>query len=362
MSYEQLGVVDSIGFAFAMIIQIPSGAIADVIGKKRTVLIALFASTLGIFIMSMGISLTNILVGYLIAHFGWTMFSGSAEALAYDSLVEKNCEEDFDKVISFVSAISTVVASITILLGIPLYSVSPNFPHVIWGVFNLISFVIAFALTEPKVETETFSFEGYLKQMMKGVKQIFGKKLRMYVVIIFCVIGMIYMYQWGLIQPSVAIENGLYDRGQSVVYSIAALLSALAALAVPFFRKRVSDFKGLSILGVIVSLIFLLFSFNLANLIVLPMVLIIVIGGIAHPWIMTVVNINIPSKYRATTISTMMLISQIPYVLVAIIAGRMIEGGRLSLFMTGVFLITFLGIVVNTIIYYVSKRFFSKKL
>lgn len=356
MSYEQLGVVDSIGFAFAMLIQIPSGAIADVIGKKKTVILALLASTVGIFIMSLGISLTNILIGYLVAQLGWTMFSGSAEALAYDSLVDEGCEKDFDKVISFVTAISTIVASITILLGIPLYNISPNFPHIMWGVFNLISLVIAFTLTEPKIRQERFSLKGYFEQMGNGIKQMFSKKLKKYVVIVFCVIGMVYMYQWGLIQPSVAIANNLDDRGQSIIYSIAALLSALIALTVPFLRKRISDYKGLTILGVVTSLIFLLLSLPLGVMIVVPMVLIILIGGVANPWVMTVINVNIPSKYRATTISAMTLVSQLPYVLVAIIAGRMVEQGNLNQFLLAISIIIFIAILSNTVINTLSTK------
>jgi len=62
------------------------------------------------------------------------------------------------------------------------------------------------------------------------------------------------------------------------------------------------------------------------------LLLIGIVGSLSTPWISVVVNREIESKYRATTISTISLVSKIPYVVAAVLAGTMIDGGTFWLF------------------------------
>jgi uncharacterized membrane protein YdjX (TVP38/TMEM64 family) len=56
----------------------------------------------------------------------------------------------------------------------------------------------------------------------------------------------------------------------------------------------------------------------------------------------------------------MTLISQLPYVLVAIIAGRMVEQGNLNQFMLVISIIIFIAIFLNTVFYTFLQRFHPK--
>lgn len=347
MSYEQLGMVDSIAIAFGMFMEIPTGALADLLGKKKTIISAFVFSTVGIFIMSAGISLTNILIGFLFAQLGWAIYSGSAEALAYDTLVDNKKEKEFDNVISFTNSVAIITAALSTLAGILFFKVAPNFPHVVWGFCNLAALVISLQLKEPKLDTEKFTWKTYLRQLSNGVRHMFSRKLLVYSVFFFLIVGVVLMYDWGLIKPAIAVQNGLMSDGQGIVFAVAGILSGLSALAVPFLKKKLSDFKGLLLLGLILVLVWVAFGFKLNFWVSIPMFTISIIGGIAYPWISASINKRIPSKDRATSISTIALVGKLPYVLVALIAGKMIENNELSLFCFGLAVIIFAGLVVN---------------
>ena len=47
MTFGQLGWVDAAGFGFAILLEIPSGAIADLFGKRKTILFGMIAPAIG---------------------------------------------------------------------------------------------------------------------------------------------------------------------------------------------------------------------------------------------------------------------------------------------------------------------------
>ena len=356
MSYKELGVIDAAGFGFGMLMEIPTGAIADLIGKKRTIILSFLLTSIGILIMSEGIDFTNMLIGFLITQLGWALYSGSGEALAYDSLVDIKQEDHYDKVISTASSMGTIFTAITSLIGIYIYQISPSLPHLIWGIFNIFAFIVAFFLTEPFSDTEKFTFKTYIFQLKQGFKHIFSKRLRVYFIFFVVIAGVVNIYDWGLLKPVLATENGFLSTGQGIIFAVANLIAGFSATLVPLIRKKFKDFKGLTILGLIMGLIWIVFSFKLGGWMAIVFFAISFIGGISYPWISTIVNKEIPSKDRSTTISTMALISSTPYVLIAIVAGNLIDQGKLNYLTIGIAVLIFVGIGLNIIFKKQSDR------
>ncbi len=55
-------------------------------------------------------------------------------------------------------------------------------------------------------------------------------------------------------------------------------------------------------------------------------------GRLASPWISIVVNKHLESQYRATSLSAIALVTRIPYAVIAITAGQLVEQGQLPTF------------------------------
>lgn len=144
--------------------------------------------------------------------------------------------------------------------------------------------------------------------------------------------GSEYLYNWGLVKPATATYFGFGDKQLAIILAVFGIINAILAQLIPFFRKKISDKKGLYFLAIVMGAGYILTYFDLGYLGVLPMFIIAASGYLSYPWISIVVNREIPSKYRATTLSTVALITRIPYVLLAIIAGSMLEQGRINVF------------------------------
>jgi MFS family permease len=76
MTYGQLGLVDAGCFAFGMLMEIPTGAISDLLGKKRTLIAAHIFAALGFFVIGTSTAMTQIVIGFLLAQVGWAFLLG----------------------------------------------------------------------------------------------------------------------------------------------------------------------------------------------------------------------------------------------------------------------------------------------
>lgn len=355
MTYGQLGVVDATAFAFGLLMEVPSGAVSDLLGKKKTIATAMVLSCVGALFMSAAHSLMTLWGAFLLMQLGWALYSGSAEALAYDTLIENSLEDRYENVISTSGALATIVTVVTILTGGLLYAWHFRSTHFFWGVAYFLAILASLRLSEPSVDTEHFSLKGYLLQLGQGVKELFKPSLRAYVIVIFSVMGADYLYNYGLMRPVMAVGFGFLDKEQALYIALITLIGAIFIHFIPYFRRFISDKKGLYLVGLLMGLGFMSAFFPLGNWGFFSMLIIGVSGQLAYPWVSIVVNKEIPSKYRATTLSTVALITKVPYVALGVLAGRMAEAGTFAYFSLGTGIVILASIGISAVFLFLRR-------
>ncbi len=361
MTFGQLGLMDGIAFGFSLVLDVPAGALADILGKKKMVLIALTASSIGTLLIASTNNWQNIFIGWMITQFGFAFYSGSMEALVYDTLVELGEEDRYNKIISRDQIILLLVTAATTFVGGYLYVIHERIPQYLWSVGNFLALGTAFFLIEPKIDSVHFTFANYFGQLSTGLKELLHPKLRRYFLFFFILLGTYYIFSWGFIKPAMANSFGFHAKEQSILFAVLMLISAGAISLLPKLRNKISDFAGILILTAVVAAGFFFASLPIGYLGAFSIFAIIVGGEMAYPWISTVINHNIPSKYRATTLSTISLLSKIPYVLVAILAGAAVEGGKLSQFNMGVSVVLLIGMTISIGLHFWGKPQTSRK-
>jgi MFS family permease len=353
MTYGQLGWIDAICFGFGMLMEIPTGAISDLIGKKKTLTVAMALAAIGFFTIGLGNDQYQILLGFLIAQAGWAFYSGAAEALAYDSLKEKKAEKHFDKVISVSHSLLIATMVVSALVGIKLYEWNFRLPHLGLAVSYSLAFVLTFFLREPKVDSEVFSISNYFAQLKQGFHELLLPALKKYLLLMFVLLGVTYMFGYGLVKPALAENFGFMAREQGFIFAGISLMSAVLVNFVPQMRQKLNDMQGFGLLlGILGS------GFILGGLVngwwgALILAMILGVEALASPWVSVVVNREIDSRYRATTLSTISMATKVPYILVAVVAGGLIENGLIREFSIAVGSLIFAVVIVST---FITKR------
>jgi len=77
--------------------EVPTGILADKIGRKWSVVTALFLQTIGEFMYFFAKDYFSFVIIAIVAGIGYAFLSGASEALVYDSLPEKNREQKMKK-------------------------------------------------------------------------------------------------------------------------------------------------------------------------------------------------------------------------------------------------------------------------
>jgi MFS family permease len=332
MQYGQVGVMDALGFAFGMFMEIPTGAIADMLGKKWTMVSAMACLAVGWAVMGASDSLLALLIGFWIANVGWAFYSGASEALCYDSLKMQKREGEFDKVLSRIGVYAIATLLICTLAGGWLYNIDVRLPHYAWAVVMGLGFVVSLWIIEPPIEREKFSWRGYVRQLGVGFHELGMPNLRPYILPSMLMRGVGFMFRSGLILPIMAIGYGFNVDAQAVTNTLIYFVGLVAIASVPRMRRILSDGTSLIVLSVLMGV-----GYGMA---LLPIGVFGFLGMAAIRWAhdaviplsSVIINREIPSESRATTLSTITFITKIPYVLTAIIAGSMAENGLFGVF------------------------------
>lgn len=334
MTYGQVGVVDALAFAFGMLMEIPTGAVGDLIGKKATLTMAMACNALGWLIMGLSDSLEVLLAGFLVAQVGWAFYSGASEAFAYDSLKADGREADFDRIYSRVGVLATLTVIIASLIGGVMYNLDERLPHLAWALAFALGAGATLGMKETPTGTraQTFSWRAYGAQLSAGFRYFRAPSLRGILVPIMASRGGLYMFQSGLILPVMAIQFGFFADEQAVLMAVLLVGATVGTWRAPYLRTRYGNRKSLLFGAGMVILGYLAATLPIGILGALTMVGIRLGGGVLNVVSAALLNEAIPSQDRATTLSTVAMFVRVPYVVAATVAGAMAEAGAFALF------------------------------
>jgi predicted MFS family arabinose efflux permease len=252
----------------------------------------------------------------------------------YDSLVEAGKEEHFDEIkgkARSLMSLSIVVASILGGIG---WAFSVYLPWTLTSIAFVIGFLVALNYVEPKIDPEKLTIKNFLSQNKKGFHYLFKSSFRKYTLSFALISGIFIMWHTGIIRVLMGRDFG-YD-GQYINYLIAltSLFGFLAAFHFKSIRRKLGDRVGFSLMILMSAISWLATAVLPASLALGFLVFFgITIGGIlAEVWSSVILNQHVHSKDRATAISTLSFLVQLPYVLIVILFGQLIENGLASYF------------------------------
>ncbi len=149
MDMHQIMVLQAIYSVSIIALEIPSGYFADVIGRRRTLILGVIMGTIGMGIYSISYGFLGFLIAELILGFGQSFVSGADSALLYDSLLDNQKEKDYIKYEGRMVSVGNVAEAAAGIAGglFALISLRTNY-YVQTGV-ALLAIPAAISLMEP---------------------------------------------------------------------------------------------------------------------------------------------------------------------------------------------------------------------
>ena len=130
LTLSQFALLNVIWAATIVCSEVPSGALADTIGRKKLVVLSAAIMVIELAVIAFvplgnsSLIFTVFLVNRVLSGFSEALASGADEALAYDSLAEQGDKNDWSKVLERLMRWQSIAFIITTLLGAAIYD--PN--------------------------------------------------------------------------------------------------------------------------------------------------------------------------------------------------------------------------------------------
>jgi MFS family permease len=356
--YAGIGFLEAVMITTATIGEIPTGAIADMVGKKKAVIVAFVISGIGNLAMAFAPSYEVLLFSIITMTLGGCFYSGSLEALVYDGLKQEHKEGVFDRVVSRMNTMQNLGMAISGAVGGYLYTINNSLPFIMVAVFYALGAIVAMWLVEPAIDTEKYSWRAFVSQNRAGFAQLFNNVEVKKVVIALLIPSAFMVATENVLSDATAVELGLNSVQlgiyASVLFMVGVVFSENTERILKLFRPKM--------LYLVLTAIYLL------TLMLMPAAGLIV--GISLLFIryavqtvydnFTSVRLNsvIESRYRATTLSTYSLIRNIPYVIFATGIGMM-----MNLLTAKTFSLYFGVLLTAVLLFYagITRLNFSKK-
>ncbi len=300
-NYLQIAIFEVIFHISSLVFEIPTGVIADVFGRKVSRILGIILYLAYIILIITTDDFFLIVLAFVLCGISYTLESGAAEALVYDSMVEENIESEFMAVNGKKEVIMQSAAFAALMLSGKLAEVSYEYVFMATGAFFILGLISILFMKEVKIEREKKSLKELLKDQFITSTKIVFKNKRLFLLII---IGAM------MLAPITTIFFFIQNRLYELEFSIAMITVILgfhalfAAIGGFYSQKLERKFGEKKILFFIPLFIVICFWFlNTGTYMIIPFIILGFFDSVFYVVLSDYVNKMVESKIRATVLS-----------------------------------------------------------
>lgn len=225
-----VGLIESLGIIIAVFLEVPTGAFADIFGRRISTVIGKAGTAMSAFLIAGAGNGASLVAGIMLWNVFNTFVNGANTALVYDHLKSKGREKDYARVSSTSMAISRVGIILASFMGGFLFNVWKPLPYVMFGVTTAVEAMLWFLMKEPKLDSQRFSWQGYKKTMTDGFGAVsHSPKVRLASFIFVVSFSYAFLFREYL-NYSYALDLGLGAGAQSVLFGVTGILKTIAVI------------------------------------------------------------------------------------------------------------------------------------
>lgn len=311
------------------LMEIPSGFFADVLGRKKSLIIGGVLSFIGFSIISYSFEYWNFFIAQLLLGMGQSFVSGSDSALLYDSLYSLNRTNSYDKIEGKSYGIGNFSEAIAGITGGLLAAISLRYP---WYAQTIVAFLvipIAYSLTEPKFNT-TNKIEKSYKTVFNIIKfSVIDNKIIRGLILTSTFIGMATLSAAWFAQPYFKQIN-LPISWFGIIWAILNISAGFSSFNAHRISSFISHKKRLYIISILIGTSFIIMTFTQSYLGIFFLLAIFIMRGLATPILYNLINKETSFEIRATVLSIRSFSIRIGFAIIAPIIGWVSDNDSLN--------------------------------
>jgi len=303
MSLTQLGLLETIFHMASFTMEVPTGAVADIFGRRTSRILGRITSLISVIILLSSNSFWMFALSFVFTALSYNLESGAGDALIYDSLKEIGEEEQFMKVNGNKELFYQAASTISFLFGGFLAARSYAVAFALTILFGAAAIIQSFTFREPSIGTvhEAKSGENvFIKQIKDSLKEIIkNPKIATLIIftqsiLAFCTCIFYYLQNY-------LKADGYNEAVIGTIYAVSSLAAALTATQVHKIEKKVKEQGILIIIPIITIACIWGIAFSQHHYILF--IIMMLTESIIFVAVSDYINKMIPSENRATILS-----------------------------------------------------------
>ncbi len=339
-----------------VVMEIPSGYFADILGRKNTLIIGSVLGTLGFAIYSISYGFWGFLIAEITLGIGQSFISGSDSALLYDTLKELKDEKTYLKLEGRVLSIGNFAETLAAFVGGALAEISLRTPFIAQTFIAFTAIPAAILIIEPKRVKTTEN--NPLKHILKIVHQSLftNKELRLNI-LYSGIVGSATLSMAWLLQIYLKDVYHLSKFEIGIVWGVLNLTVGLSTLIAYKVEKYLSLRTTLYIIAISISLSYILLGYINSYYGAVFLLIFYFTRGIATPVLKNYINNLTTSDIRATVLSVRNFVIRIIFSIAGPFFGWLNDTYTISqAFITAGFIYLVLTIIISQLIYIYRKN------
>lgn len=316
-------------YSFAIVIlEIPSGYIGDIWGRKNSMLIGSILGTVGFGIYCVTSGFYGFLIAEIILGVGQSFISGSDSALLYDSLLEAKQEGQYLKNEGRLISVGNYAEAIAAPIGVALAAISLRTPYFFQTLIAFSAVPAALTLREPLRQKLSAGKTARNMGAIFHYTCIKNKPLK-WNIIISSVTGTATLAMAWLVQPlfaHFALPLALYG----IFIPVLNLTTGTIGIYAHAFEKKMGFESTLAVIAIGIPLMYITIGWVNSIWGLGFLLLFYIIRGVATPVLKNHINRVTPSEIRATVLSLRSLIIRLAFVVLGPLLGWYADRSGLS--------------------------------
>ena len=315
LNLKDLMILQAIYSISIVVWEIPSGYLADAIGRKVTIVFGAVLGVIGFAIYSATSGFCPFLTAEMTLGIGASLISGADSAILYDSLLEMRRENEYTRYEGWVSSVGNFSeAAAGILGGLLAKLISLRAPYIFQTGIALIGVPAALMLAEPSRQGEKMRY--HMKDILLVVKySLYDNRILRRNIIYSSIIGASTLTMAWFVQPYFSLVNiplALYG----VLWTSLNLTVALTSMVAYRVERKLGPGRTMIMITLGVSLGYFAVGMFQALWALSFFYLFYMVRGIATPVLKNYINRLTTSEVRATVLSVRSFIIRILFAVI----------------------------------------------
>jgi MFS family permease len=352
LSLTQLGLIEAIFHVTSFVMEIPTGAVADIWGRKASRICGRIGKLISAFILIYSNGFVGFALGFVVTALSYNLESGAGEALIYDSLKEIGDEKKYMKIFGVNEVLMQAAQTCGFLLGGFLSNYSYTYAYAVTIVVSAFSIIQAFSFEEPHIKMETqekrFNTLQIVKTQISDSFKIIAGNKKLGFLIVFS--QAIFMFNTSIFFyfQNYLLSKDVSKAGIGVILAISGVTAAIAASQAYKIERKIGEKAIIIVLPIIISIC--IWGVALSKYYYIFFIVINTIESIIFIAVGDYTNKLIPSDKRATIISMGSMIFSLYMIVIFPLIGKLADVYSLQFSFKALALMATIMAIINAIV------------